>query len=113
MNAWSHSQSGLTETLGALSGAVYFYPAPASGFFVKGGAGLGNYRLGDGATAKGTGFGLLAGAGYDIRVGSNISITPVVNFWWTRVGDIKIGSTTIATGWKQNVIDVGLGVTFH
>src|SRR5438445_3708335 len=56
-----------------------------------------------------------AGVGYDIRVGRNVSLTPVANFVYGGVGDLNVsgGGAPFATGWKQNVVDFGLGVTFH
>jgi hypothetical protein len=108
VNAWTKSESGLTETLGNVTGSVYYYPAPASGFFLTGGVGFSEYRLSDGGSVDGTGWGFTVGAGYDLRVGRMISLTPVVNFAYG--GGANPGG---ATGWKQNVIDFGLGVTFH
>ena len=113
INAWTKSENGVTDQLGNVSAALYYYPAVASGFFLKGGVGFSSFRETDGFTDDGTGFGLLGGVGYDIRVGRNVSLTPVANFYWGGVGDIKESGTTVATGWKQHVFDVGLGVTFH
>ncbi len=114
VNAWTKSQNNVTEDLGNVSFAAYFYPQPKSGFFVKGGVGFATTRLhGGGTPAEATGFGFLAGLGYDIRVGTNISITPVGNFYVGFDGDMKISGTTVNTGWKHNVFDFGLGVTFH
>ena len=48
------------------------------------------------------GFGVLGGVGYDVRVGKNLSITPVAN--WFR------GSFT---GGAANVLQFGVGVTSH
>ena len=37
-----------------------------------------------------------------------------MNYFWGGVGDVnRPGIGTVFTGWKQNVLDVGLGVTFH
>jgi hypothetical protein len=52
--------------------------------------------------ASDSGFGLLAGLGYDVRVGRNLSITPVAN--WFRGG---------FDGASANVLQFGLGVTSH
>ncbi len=108
VNAWSKSSQGATEILGNVTGSISYYPAAASGFFVTGGIGLSHYNLsGYGATSS-TGWGVRAGAGYDIRVGRMISLTPVSEL--TYGGGL---SPHGQTGWKQTVIDLGLGVTFH
>jgi hypothetical protein len=57
----------------------------------------------DGAvSASDGGFGLLAGIGYDMRVSPNTSLTPVLNYFR---GSFEGGSA--------DVVQLGLGVTFH
>jgi opacity protein-like surface antigen len=114
-SGWTKSESGTTVRLGNLSAAVYFYPAPATGFFLKGGPGFSVYSADDGTDKEsGTGFGFTLGAGYDIRVSRNISITPVANFLWGSIGDVKSGDlSTQGLGLKQTVFDFQLGITFH
>ena len=113
VDAWTKSESGATVTLGNVSAAAYLYPAPQTGFFFKGGVGYANLRVSNSGTATANGFGFVVGAGYDIRVGRNISLTPVANFYWGGDGDLKESGTTIDTGYKHNVFDFGLGITFH
>src|SRR5207247_10708538 len=73
-----------------------------------------NYYVNSSPSFDGTGWGFTAGAGYDIRVGRDVSLTPVVNYVYGGVGDVnESGVGRFATGWKQYVIDFGLGVTFH
>jgi len=108
VNAWTKSQGGVTETLGNVTANLYFYPAPESGFFLTGGVGLADYRASDGGSETSSGWGFGVGTGYDIRVGRMISLTPVVDFTYGG-GMSPFG----LTGWKQSVIDFGLGVTFH
>jgi hypothetical protein len=55
---------------------------PAGGLFVRGGLGLSTLQI-TGADAE-TGFGLTLGTGYDVRLGANFSITPVLNFNWGK-----------------------------
>jgi hypothetical protein len=97
--AWTKSEGGATLTMGNASGAVYWYPMTANGLFVKAGAG---YSILDDGFANESGFGMLAGLGYDVRVGRNLSITPVAN--WFRGG---------FTDLSANVIQLGVGVTSH
>jgi len=113
VDAWTKGESGVTVTLGNVSAAAYLYPAPQTGFFFKGGVGYANLRVSNSGTATANGFGFVVGAGYDIRVGRNISLTPVANFYWGGDGDLKESGTTIDTGYKHNVFDFGLGITFH
>ncbi len=108
VNAWVKDVGGATESVGNVSFAAYYYPAAASGFFLKGGVGYASYRLSDGGSVDGRGFGLLAGLGYDVRVGRNISITPVGNFYFGSDGDVDIIPSV-----KHTVFDFGVGITFH
>ena len=102
-NGWTKSEFGARLTMGNVSGAVYFYPMASTGLFVKGGAG---YSILDASTDIGSGsesgFGMILGAGYDVRVTRNLSITPVAN--WFRGG---------FDGGSANVLQIGLGVTSH
>jgi hypothetical protein len=102
-NGWYKSESGTTLTQGNVSGAAYWYPSATSGLFLKGGVGYAVLNAdtfyGSGST---NGWGAIAGLGYDLRVGSNTSITPTAN--WFR-GDFANGST--------DVFQFGLGLTLH
>jgi hypothetical protein len=98
-NGWTKSEAGARLTMGNISGAIYWYPMTTNGMFVKAGAG---YSVLDSGLASTSGFGLLGGVGYDVRVGRNLSVTPVAN--WFR-GSFSGGSA--------NVLQLGLGVTSH
>jgi outer membrane protein with beta-barrel domain len=117
INGWSHSSGGATETMGNVTGSIYYYPAVTSGLFLTGGVGFSNYSVDTSPSVDATGWGFVAGVGYDIRVGRNVSLTPVVNLVFGALGDFDApdsgGGLTRASGWKQNVVDFGLGVTFH
>jgi hypothetical protein len=116
-NAWIKDEGGVTLSLGSVTGTATFYPQPSSGFFLKAGAGLSyvSTDLQDGSlsvSASKSGWGVLAGIGYDLRVGKNVSLTPCVNYYFGKPGDLTGDGETIG-GWKQNVVSVELGVTFH
>jgi hypothetical protein len=114
ITSWSHSSGGATETMANLTGSLYFYPRARSGFFFTGGLGLSGYHVNTAPGWDGTGWGLTLGAGYDIRVGRDVSLTPVVNYLYGAVGDVTVpGTGVVGSRWRQDVIDVGLGVTFH
>lgn len=98
-NAWTKSELGTRLTMTNISGAVYWYPMTSNGMFVKAGAGFSALDSGFGGTS---GFGVLGGVGYDVRVSRNLSVTPVAN--WFR-GSFDGGSA--------NVLQIGLGVTSH
>ena len=101
-----------------VSGTLTYYPQPRGGFFVKGGAGAA-FMDADmkflGSSMKldlGRGLGLLAGAGYDIPVGRRIAVTPAVNFWYGRLGDLDFAGERLFSDWSHNVVDFTVGITF-
>ena len=117
-NAWVKTLDDVTLTLGNVSGTVTFYPKATFGFFLKGGVGLSYMSteifLGDApVSVSKSGWGLLAGVGYDVRVGRKISITPSVNFHFGEPGNVSLEGETVFSGWHQNVFDFGIGITFH
>jgi len=109
-NGWSKKVNGTTVTAGNVSFTAYYYPAPANGFFLRGGLGFADYK--EEGSSGSTGFGFTLGMGYDVRVGTNFSLTPVANFSWGSVGDVQSGPTTVP-GVKENVFQIGLGFTWH
>ncbi len=115
LSYWNHSENGVSESFGIAAVAGYFYPIVTAGLFIKGGVGVSvaHFETG-GQAAYGTGVGFLFGAGYDIRVARNFSVTPVLQFQYGPVGDIKFpnGSSYFA-GLSQTLIGGGLDVTFH
>ena len=102
-NGWSKSEEGGTVALANVSAAVYWYPAVHAGLFLKGGLGYSELSAdeGNGRSSEG-GWGVLLGLGYDMRVGRMTSITPVLNYFR---GSFDGGSA--------DVLQVGVGVTFH
>jgi hypothetical protein len=141
LNARFGDVAGTTTLLGQGSVAAYLYPFPFRGFYLKGGLGVAIYHARITPRYKGTGLGLTAGAGYDLRVGRSSFITPVFNIWYGDIGNLRpggsaggggggggggIGSppTLLAasspvpglpsiTGVQQTVIELGLGVAFY
>lgn len=116
-NAWIKEQEAVTLTLGSVTGTVTLYPQPSSGFFLKAGAGISyvSTDLQEGTlsvSVSKTGWGVLAGIGYDVCVGRNVSLTPCVNYHYGKPGDLSADGETLP-GWKQNVVSFELGVTFH
>lgn len=104
---WTKEEDGARLSHSNITAIVQFYPIVDSGLFVRGGVGGSNLRVS--ASSGGfsfsfdeNGLGLTGGLGYDIRVGSNFSITPYGLFVW---GDFDGGSANHFQG--------GLGVTWH
>jgi len=99
--------SGFTRTygfgdrlmVGTVDARLRFYPSTRSGVFLTGGVGLGHLSFNDETEF---GAGAMLGAGWDIRVGRNISLTPFYNGFAMRSSLLD-----------ANVGQFGLGLTIH
>lgn len=89
-----------TLSAGTLDARLRFYPVRTSGFFLTGGMGLGHISI-DNETEYGVG--VVLGLGWDIRVGSNVSLTP----FWNGVGVATSSNSNASVG------QLGLGITIH
>ncbi len=110
------SSAVATERLSTLGAVLNYYPAPTSGFFLGWGVGVSNYHSTSAdAAADASGLGFTVDAGYDIAVGSNVSLTPQLTYAYGAIGAVNVtgAHASSLTGWKQNVIDLGLGLTLR
>ncbi|PYP48221.1 MAG: hypothetical protein DMD42_01545 [Gemmatimonadetes bacterium] len=110
------SSAVATERLSTLGAVLDYYPAPTSGFFLGCGVGVSNYHSHSGdAAADASGWGFTVDAGYDIAVGSKVSLTPQLTYAYGGIGAVNVtgAHASSLTGWKQNVIDLGLGLTLR
>lgn len=101
---WTKEEDGITVRQGSLTGNLWWYPSATGGFWLTGGAGLAviDADAGIGGSDSENGFAALAGLGYDIRVGRNISIVPSATWQFGFYDDFN-----------ANVIQLALGITFH
>lgn len=114
LNAWGKKIGQVDYSAGSLLAVAQWYPAPATGFFVKGGAGLGVYQEKDPTgTLDAAGLGYLMGAGYDIRVARNFSLTPFVNYTGMANSDVKVDARAAGFKMGSNYAQYGLGFTWH
>lgn len=114
-DGWFRSSGGVDEALAFASFIANIYPSRTGAFFLKVGFGGMSYRADDGIAAltaeapSGT-----LGAGYDIRVKPNFSLTPFINVLATSAVTFKVGGVSVSTqDFKVNLLQVGLGVTWH
>jgi hypothetical protein len=103
---WTKDENGARLTHSTLLGIIQFYPSETSGFFVKGGVGISRLDVsvsGGGFSFSGgdSGAGFSGGLGYDVRVGTNFSITPY-GLW--AFGD---------HGGSVNTAQLGVGANWH
>jgi len=109
-----------TLTIGNnLALALYYYPMVKSGLFLKGGVGTAWYVEADSEAESASidwssfGLGLILGAGYDLRIGGNTSLTPLFTFGWGGGGDLKSAGIPVGQNWSHTYFSFALGLTFH
>ena len=96
---WTKAAFGERLSLGTLDLRLRFYPSTNSGFFITGGLGAGSISF---AGESEFGAGAVLGLGMDLRVGSNVSITPFLN-----------GFAMASSNLDANVGQMGLAITVH
>jgi hypothetical protein len=113
-NGWMKSESGVDQQIGFLTANAYFYPQATSGFYLKGGVGLASASEDDGSTKlESMGFGMQLGTGYDLRLAQNFSLTPYVNYLRAFGAEAKLDGTGLGENLNPNVLQVGLGFSWH
>jgi hypothetical protein len=116
LNGFGYSSRNEDDTIGSLMAVAHFYPAPAIGFFLVGGAGLTSMSLDnrvDRVNVTSTGGGVQIGAGYDVRLGRSFSLTPYVSFVQGIAGKARVNDVSTSETVKPNYAQVGLGFTWH
>ena len=116
-NFWGRDQDGAGIARGNGTFAAMFYPSAQGGAFLKGGIGWSNISR---ATTSGnsttttteSGFGLTLGAGWDVRLGRNIYLTPNIDalFQWFDSKDDPVLGEIPGT---NTIMMFTLGLTWH
>jgi len=119
INGWSkvETEQGVEAqlTIVTINAIAQWYPQTSGGFFVSGGVGLGSMGLdvkAGGLTVSdhtNSALGYQVGAGYDIRLARNFSLTPYATYFGTAGGKLDSSGAKI----DGNVFHIGLGFTWH
>ena len=110
------SSASASQRVTNIGAVFHYYPAAGRGFFLGGGLGLSNYHSTSvNAFSNAWGWGFTADAGYDIALRSRVSLTPRLTYAYGNLGTVhNTGSHPFSlTGWKQNVVDLGIGLTYR
>jgi hypothetical protein len=108
---WGRKIGGSTLTQSNAMAVALLYPS-GMGLFLKGGIGFAGWTQGAtvGNTTTSTtagGFGLGAGVGYDLQVGSNLFLTPAVDFLYQAV------ESNVFQNSSASLLMFTLGLTWH
>jgi len=113
-HGWTRSEGGLTSRVGYLMAVAQWYPQPAGGFHLLGGVGMGAITEEDASsTLEAFGGALQLGLGYDVRMSRAFSLTPYVNFLAMGGGEPKQDGVGLGGTLSANVIQFGLGFSWH
>ena len=113
VDAWNRSRSGVTETVGDGSVALYYYPWATGTVFLKTGVGAVVYNATTSPTVDAEGSGVSLGVGMDLYVGRTFSLTPFIDFVTAVSGNLKIEGMDTGVRVRPNLLQVGVAVTWH
>ncbi len=100
---WTRSDGRVRRSAGIVDFRLRYYPSLTGGFFLTGGLGVGGLRASfDDITVSESGVAALLGLGYDVPIGTNVSLTPFLNGFGFRTRDGGV-----------DVLQAGLGITVH
>ncbi len=108
-------QENVTSYLGGLMLIGQFYPVRTSGLFLKGGVGLtrsGEAIEGPSSGLHEDGFGWTAGAGYEIRLGRSLFITPSLDLLQHR-SQIRRVNGNLEPAFHDRLVMIGVALTFQ
>jgi hypothetical protein len=116
-HGFTRTEGTLTSSVGYLMAVAQWYPQPAGGFHLLGGIGVGAIQETDddpaGSELESVGGALQIGMGYDVRMSRNFSLTPYINFLGLGGGEPKIDGTPMGGSLSANVVQFGLGFSWH
>jgi hypothetical protein len=113
-NGWTKNDMGVEQQIGVISAVVQWYPQPAAGLYLKGGAGFAHATATDAFDEVSTsGMAMNAGVGYDWRLTRNFSLTPYANYVRSLGAEAEVNG--LGTGYTLNVdvLQFGLGFSWH
>jgi hypothetical protein len=113
VNGWHQDYEGVSRWHGTFSLMGYYYPGPIRRLVLSGGFGMTLYRASDEENAfTSTSFGPQFGVGYEIPVGTGLSLTPQLEVVAAGLGDLQFNGETLGSGSLQ-LVKLGIGLTWH
>jgi hypothetical protein len=104
--SWINDVGPAVESLSSALFIAQLYPFSGSGFYVKGGLGIGRNAVDfdDGFDEGDTGFAGLIGAGYELRLGRRFYLNPTIDLVGHRYDDGVVGD------YRERLVNFGLGI---
>jgi hypothetical protein len=115
--------SGKQNWVTSLNILVYYYPLADRTLYLQAGAANADYMAvhvqGGGERAdstyfEGTAWGITGGVGWDIPLHGAVSIRPLLSYSYGPPRSLRSpDGTLIATGWRQHLLSLDIGVVLH
>jgi hypothetical protein len=104
--SWINDVGPAVESLSSALFIAQLYPFSASGFYLKGGLGIGRNAVDfdDGFDQGDTGFAGLIGAGYELRLSRRFYLNPTIDLVGHRYDDGVVGD------YRERLVNFGLGI---
>ena len=104
--SWINDVGPAVESLSSALFIAQLYPFSSSGFYLKGGLGIGRNSVDfdDGFDQGDTGFAGLIGAGYELRLGRWFYLNPTIDLVGHRYDDGVVGD------YRERLVNFGLGI---
>jgi hypothetical protein len=117
-HGWTRRDGTLTQRVGYLMAVAQWYPQALGGFHLLGGLGLGTLHETDTDPTQeyeltSVGGALQLGFGYDVRMSRNFSLTPYVNALGMAGGESRFDGQKLPEAYSSNVLQIGLGFSWH
>ncbi len=114
---WFDTTDDVRQRLMLYGASVYWNPAPRSKWYLKGGVGLLKYHADtvddpDDDPLNASAAALQVGAGYDLRTGSKLWLTPFANLIVSTSGNLTSGNAVV-TDASFSMLQVGAGLTWR
>lgn len=107
--------SSTDVAVGDANVSLYWYPMSTGNLWLQGGLAGVFYQEKDGsAKVSSVGGGLTLGAGYDFRMGRNMSITPSLRGAWGGKGKVTDqDGNTFDVNFQTNFVEAGVAILWH
>jgi hypothetical protein len=104
--SWINDVGPAVESLSSALFVAQLYPFSTSGFYLKGGLGIGRNAVDfdDGFDQGDTGFAGLIGAGYELRLSRRFYLNPTIDLVGHRYDDGVVGD------YRERLVNFGLGI---
>ena len=117
-HGWTRSEGSLTSRVGYLMAVAQWYPQAAGGLHLLGGLGIGAIGETEDDPAleydlEAVGGAVQLGLGYDVRMSRNFSLTPYVNLLAMGGAKAKLDGVDAGGKMSANVVQFGLGFSWH